>query len=75
LIDYRHGGRHHGIQSSPKDFLYQRGGNPFDADKSWDEKKEFYRLSDKIVRTTHTTQSAIAKNGWTTVLAAAVFVL
>jgi len=50
-------------------------GIEFDADKSWDEKKEFYRLSDKIVRTTNITQSAIVKNGWTTVLAAAVFVL
>lgn len=49
-------------------------GIEFDADKSWDEKKEFYLLSDKIVRTTNITQSAIVKNGWTTVLAAAVFV-
>jgi arginine decarboxylase len=49
-------------------------GIEFDADKSWDEKKEYYRLSDRIVRTTNITQSAIAKNGWTTVLAAAVFV-
>ena len=49
-------------------------GIEFDADKSWDEKKEYYRLSDKIVRTTNVTQSAIVKNGWTTVLAAAVFV-
>jgi len=49
-------------------------GIEFDAGKSWDEKKDFYRLSDKIVRTTNITQSAIVKNGWTTVLAAAVFV-
>jgi len=48
-------------------------GIEFDADKSWDEKKEFYRVSDKIVCTTNMTQSAIVKNGWTTVLAAAVF--
>ena len=48
-------------------------GIEFDADKSWDEKKDFYRVSDKIVRTTNITQSAIVKNGWTTVLAAAVF--
>jgi arginine decarboxylase len=48
-------------------------GIEFDANKSWDEKKEFYRLSDRIVRTTHITQSAIGKNGWTTVLAAAIF--
>jgi arginine decarboxylase len=50
-------------------------GIEFDADKSWDEKKAYYRLSDKIVRTTNITQSAIAKNGWTTVFAAAVFIL
>jgi arginine decarboxylase len=48
-------------------------GIEFDADKSWDEKKDFYRVSDKIVRTTNMTQSAIVKNGWTTVLAVAVF--
>jgi arginine decarboxylase len=49
-------------------------GIEFDADKSWDEKKEYYRLSNAIVRTTNIAQSAIVKNGWTTVLAAAVFV-
>jgi arginine decarboxylase len=49
-------------------------GIEFEADKSWDEKKEFYRLSDAIVRTTNITQSAIVKTGWTTVVAAAVFV-
>ena len=48
-------------------------GIEFDEDKSWDEKKEFYRISDKIVRTTNITQSSIVKNGWTTVVAAAVF--
>ena len=48
-------------------------GIEFDEDKSWDEKKEFYRISDKIVRTTNITQSAIVKNGWMTVVAAAVF--
>ncbi len=33
----------------------------FDADKSWDEKKEVYRLSNKIVRTTNVTQSAVGR--------------
>jgi arginine decarboxylase len=48
----------------------------FDPDKSWDEKKEVYRLSNKIVRTSNVTQSAIGdKNGlWTTAIAAAVFI-
>ena len=48
----------------------------FDADKSWDEKKEIYRISNKIVRTANVTQSAMGdKRGlWTTVIAAAVFI-
>lgn len=47
----------------------------FDPDKSWDEKKEVYRLSNKIVRTMNTTQSSVGdKRGlWTTVVAAVIF--
>ena len=47
----------------------------FDPDKSWDEKKEVYRLSNKIVRTMNITQSAVGdKRGlWTTVIGAAIF--
>src|SRR6202000_2611652 len=46
----------------------------FDPDKSWDEKKEIYRISNKIVRTANVTQSAIGdRNGrWTTNIAAAI---
>ena len=46
----------------------------FDPDLSWDEKKEVYRISNKIVRTMNITQSAVGdKRGlWTTVLTAAV---
>ena len=46
----------------------------FDPDLSWDEKKEVYRISNKIVRTMNITQSAVGdKRGlWTTVLAASV---
>jgi len=49
-------------------------GVEFDPDQSWDEKKEIYRISNKIVRTSEMTQSAIGdKRGlWTTVLASAV---
>ncbi len=49
-------------------------GVEFDSDQSWDEKKEIYRISNKIVRTSQITQSAIGdKRGlWTTVLAASV---
>ncbi len=48
----------------------------FDPDKSWDEKKEVYRLSNKIVRTTNITQTAVGdKRGrWTTVIAAAILI-
>ena len=46
----------------------------FDSDKSWDEKKEIYRISNKIVRTMNVTQSAVGdKHGkWTTVITAAI---
>ncbi|MFZ0302376.1 MAG: arginine decarboxylase, pyruvoyl-dependent [Terracidiphilus sp.] len=49
----------------------------FDPDTSWDEKKEIYRISNKIVRTSNVTQSAVGdKNGkWTTTIAAAVLIL
>lgn len=48
----------------------------FDPDKSWDEKKEIYKISNKIVRTANVTQSAVGdKRGlWTTTLAAAVLI-
>ena len=48
----------------------------FDPDKSWDEKKEIYRISNKIVRTANITQSAVGdKRGlWTTTIAAAILI-
>jgi arginine decarboxylase len=48
----------------------------FDPDLSWDEKKEVYRISNKIVRTMNVTQSAVGdKRGlWTTVLGAAILI-
>ena len=48
----------------------------FDPDRSWDEKKEIYRISNKIVRTTNVTQSAVGdkRSKWTTVIAGAIFV-
>ncbi|MFH0926263.1 MAG: arginine decarboxylase, pyruvoyl-dependent [bacterium] len=49
-------------------------GVEFDEEKDWDEKKEIYRISGKIVRTTNETQSCIIKTSdYTTVIAAAVF--
>ena len=48
----------------------------FDPDKSWDEKKQIYRLSKQIVRTMNMTQSAVGdkKGLWTTVIAAAIMI-
>jgi len=52
-------------------------GVEFDPDSSYDEKKELWKISGQIVRTTNVTQSAVGdKNGlWTTVLAAAILLL
>ncbi|MFA5147326.1 MAG: arginine decarboxylase, pyruvoyl-dependent [Candidatus Omnitrophota bacterium] len=51
-------------------------GLEFDEDKSWDENKEIYHLSDKIVRTSNTTQSAVIgpEGNYSTVVAAAVLI-
>jgi arginine decarboxylase len=49
-------------------------GIDFNVDESWDEKREIFRISGKIVGTRNVTQSSIVKNnGYTTVLAAVVF--
>ena len=52
-------------------------GVAFDPDAAWDEKKEIYRISGKIVRTNSITQTAIGMKDsiWTTTIAAAVFIL
>jgi arginine decarboxylase len=50
-------------------------GIDFNIDESWDEKKEIFKISGKIVSTRNITQSSIVKNqGYTTVIAVAVFV-
>ncbi len=51
-------------------------GLDFDPDKSWDEKREVWRLSNRIVHTQNVTQTATGSKErlWTTVIAAAVFV-
>src|SRR3974390_2263334 len=48
----------------------------FEPQKAWDELKEVYRLSNKIVRTMNITQTAVGdKRGlWTTVIAAAILI-
>ena len=50
-------------------------GLDFDENTSWDERKEVFRISDKIVRTTNATQSAVVGGTglYSTVVAAAVF--
>jgi arginine decarboxylase len=49
-------------------------GIDFDIDAAWNEKEEIFKISGKIVKTTEITQSAIVKNkGYTSALAAAVF--
>lgn len=51
-------------------------GLEIDLDKSWDEKKEEWKISGQIYRTRNVTQSATGdKNGlWTSVVAAAVLI-
>jgi len=52
-------------------------GMDFDPDMAWDERKMEYKASGKIIKTTNITQTAIGdkKGLWTTVVAAAVFIL
>ncbi len=51
-------------------------GLNFNVEKAWDERKQEFKMSGKIVKTTSITQTALGdKNGkWTTVIAAAVFI-
>lgn len=51
-------------------------GIPFDPETAWDERKQIFKTSGLIIKTTNITQSAIGdKEGlWTTVIAAAVFI-
>ena len=51
-------------------------GLEFDPEKAWDERKQEYRASGQIIRTKNITQSAKGKEGkWTTVIAAAIFIM
>ncbi len=51
-------------------------GVPFDSETAWDERKQIYKASEHIFRTSHVAQSAEGdKRGlWTSVIAVAVFV-
>ncbi len=52
-------------------------GFPFDPETAWDERKQLFKTSGLIIKTTNVTQSATGeKNGlWTSVIAAAVLLL
>ena len=52
-------------------------GVEFDSSKSWDEKREQWKISSQIVKTRNITQTALgSKDGvWTTVISAAVLIL
>ncbi len=52
-------------------------GIEFDANSEWDEKEQVFKMSNKIVKTSDVTQSAVVgKDGmWTCAVAAAVFIL
>jgi arginine decarboxylase len=51
-------------------------GVEFDEDESWDNKRQLWKISGKIVSSRNITQSAaVGKTGkWTTCVAAAMFV-
>lgn len=51
-------------------------GVPFDPDKSYDERKEIWKISNEIVLTDNVTQIALGdvKGRWTTVVAAVIFI-
>lgn len=51
-------------------------GIEFDPDKDYDERRDIYRMSGKIVESQHTSIGALGAEGqlWTTVIAAAIFV-
>lgn len=52
-------------------------GIEFDIETAWDERKQLYRASGKIINTMNICQSAKGKKEgiWTTVIAAAVFII
>ncbi len=52
-------------------------GIEFDVDQSWDEKRQVFRMSGKIVKTTEITQSANGPSDgkWLTTVAAAIMIM
>ena len=56
--------------------LYDLSASAVLTMRSWDEKREIWRISNKIVKTTNVTKSAVGdkKGLWTTVVAGAIFI-
>jgi arginine decarboxylase len=51
-------------------------GIPFDINAAWNEKEQVFKSSGRIIRTANITQSAVGDKGvWTSVVAAAVFIM
>lgn len=52
-------------------------GIPFDIDATYDEKKEIFKIDGRIVKTRNVVQSTICdrRGLWTTVIAAAIFIM
>lgn len=52
-------------------------GIDFDEDQSWDERRQIYKISNKIVRSRNITQTAVVKSKglYNTVVALAIFIL
>jgi arginine decarboxylase len=51
-------------------------GIPFDINADWNEKEQVFKASGRIIRTANITQSAVGDKGvWTSVVAAAVFIM
>jgi arginine decarboxylase len=51
-------------------------GVPFDINADWNEKEQVFKASGRIIRTMNITQSAVGDKGvWTSVVAAAVFIM
>jgi arginine decarboxylase len=51
-------------------------GIPFDINADWNDKEQVFKASGRIIRTANITQSAVGDKGvWTSVVAAAVFIV
>jgi arginine decarboxylase len=82
LSEYEAYGESDGIASEKAEdlaasMLASTLGIEFDIDQSWDEKEQVFKMSNKIIKTSNITQSAVVgKDGhWTCAIAAAVFIL